>query len=109
MGRFNKQYIAFFFSYFFLSAFPSALMFSKGSCQSIGTHAKEYTEIKLLWSPFCFWNGQGNKNKLLTCNLHLTFTVIICPYTGPNDLKFLSGNLPFWVSLGKVTFLAAKP
>ena len=46
-------------------------------------------KIELLWPPFCFWNGQGNNNKLLTRGT----CILLLPTTGPNDLKFLSGNL----------------
>ena len=43
MGRSNKLYIKFLFPNI-LSAFPSALMFSKGPCQSIGTVMRKDTQ-----------------------------------------------------------------
>ena len=111
MGHFNKLYITFFFPNIQVKCISICLYVFKGSLpEHWYSYAKGYTEIELLWSPFCFCNGQGNKNKLLTCGtcslLLQSSSVRLLVQT---IQRFLSGSLPFSVSLGKVTFLAAKP
>ena len=58
MGRFNKLHITFFFPNI-LNAFPSALMFSKGTCQSIGTVTRKDTR-KLDYNGRHFVFEMGN-------------------------------------------------
>ena len=52
-------------------------------------------EIEFLWPPFCFKKDKDTSYWPLI--LHFTFTVILCPATGPGDLKFITDSLSLFV------------
>ena len=75
-------------------------MFWKSVLNHHYNYMKGYMEIGFIGPPFCFKKDKTTSywhlNRLRKGVLYFTLTVIVCPATGPGDLKFITDSLPMF-------------